>query len=334
MSYVHTLKDYEGIFNASVEDKRAEWLEVLRDAGITKYRIKIIDSGAYREVEIFPIWKASQKKRGEKALSTREAQENLNNRNRQKHLVRMINTNFGRGDIHISLTYSQKYLPGDKKQALKDLQNYLRRVKRYIKKHNLPELKYIAITEGGEGSGVRLHHHVIMNFNTMNVKGDAFVAEDLWKLAEYPGAEFLKPSEFGLEQLGKYLTKEARKKNEKTYSTSKNLEKYKVEVLDGKMNKSNANKLFREELVASEYFEKTFKNHNFVDWDKKLSDYVSGCYMYVQMKAKRVIESNGKTLTVESYLKRKVRGQSDKVICTRLKITLSELIRWKKEVGV
>ena len=42
------------------------------------------------------------------------------------------------------------------------MQNFLRRVKRYRAKHNLPELKYVAVTEVGKENG-RLHHHIDMS---------------------------------------------------------------------------------------------------------------------------------------------------------------------------
>ena len=58
------------------------------------YRVKTIKSGPMLEVEAYPFWKipqGSRKKRGEESS---QAQKNLNDKNTQKHVVRLVNTNF------------------------------------------------------------------------------------------------------------------------------------------------------------------------------------------------------------------------------------------------
>jgi len=125
------------------------------------YREKKIYSGDYLEVEIFPVLKPPGS-RGKKAKPTSDAQTLLNSNNAAKRLTRLLNTNFTADDIKCELTYASEHLPDSDAQAARDLQNYLRRIKRFLKKQGLPELKYITVTEKGTRSG-RYHHHIVMS---------------------------------------------------------------------------------------------------------------------------------------------------------------------------
>lgn len=270
-----------------VADKvRQEWMATLRNAGIVRYRIKVIDCGPFREVECYPLFEKSMKKREKAALETKAAQLNLNNRNRQKHFIRVLNTNFGVGDYHFSFEYDNEHLPADSKSAMKFLQRYFRRIKTVIKKRGYPELKYAVVTEyedNEEEKKVRIHHHVIMNFP------DRDLAERMWDGGSRTHSRMLQPDDFGLEGLARYVTKmKGKRKNEKTYSTSRNLKKYKVRTSDTKMTKRRATRLFRGELEPSTYFEKEFKTHIFTDMATHTSDYVDGCYLYVRMRSKTI----------------------------------------------
>lgn len=100
----------------------------------------------------------------------------------QKALARLINANFGKGDIFLGLDYSEeglKKLSGDqvpeeerelseedriRNRADHQMKLCIRRVKRDMKAAGL-DLKYIAITSdmnGKTGELVRVHHHLIV----------------------------------------------------------------------------------------------------------------------------------------------------------------------------
>ena len=93
-----------------------------------------------------------------------------NEKNARKKLVRKINANFGERDIAFTATYPVDGQPADEKQAYRDIRNFLRRIRAMRARQNLPELKYVYITEatGSERYGRRYHHHVIMSGDGMD----------------------------------------------------------------------------------------------------------------------------------------------------------------------
>lgn len=130
------------------------------------YRTKTIQSGKYLEVEMYPVFTGIKSGRTKKQKPSSKKQKNLNDKNAKKNIIRLIHSNFGEGDLMITLSYDNKNRPADEEQAKKDIDNYIRRLKRYRKKNNLPELKYIAAIEykdAQEGKNVKIHHHMIMS---------------------------------------------------------------------------------------------------------------------------------------------------------------------------
>lgn len=98
----------------------------------------------------------NNKKRVRQGRPTSEAQKKYNDRMAEATLRRLLNANFGAGDLHVTLTYSIE--PKNAKEAVKNLSNFLRRTKRYLKKQN-KELRYVTVTECKKK---RIHHHTVL----------------------------------------------------------------------------------------------------------------------------------------------------------------------------
>lgn len=121
--------------------------------------------------------------RREKAELRKQEQ---NEHSAEKQLARLINENFGPGDLLMGLDYSEqgmerilewareKGLPVDgseeermdavRQAAEHEMRLALRRVKRELAKEGI-DLKYIAITsdmDGDTGEAVRVHHHLVV----------------------------------------------------------------------------------------------------------------------------------------------------------------------------
>ena len=127
--------------------------------------------------------------RGRKLGRSSERKQRQNENDATRRLNREIHANFSAGDLFLGLDYGPKKYsellrraearqeadraagqePGIledylRKEANRELDNYIRRVKR-----RLPpgaELKYIAVTsdmDGETGEAVRIHHHIIAN---------------------------------------------------------------------------------------------------------------------------------------------------------------------------
>lgn len=67
------------------------------------YREKIHKCGEFLEVDIFPVFEY-QRGRSKKRKPTTETQQRLNQRNAERKLTRLLNTNFTKRDIRFDLT--------------------------------------------------------------------------------------------------------------------------------------------------------------------------------------------------------------------------------------
>jgi len=85
------------------------------------YREKKIDCGSYREADIIPrtdsAEKAAKGRRGKSKKVSEPKQKDLNEKNSKRYLVQLGNGNFGAGDLHVTFTYSEKYLPRTEAEA-------------------------------------------------------------------------------------------------------------------------------------------------------------------------------------------------------------------------
>ena len=280
----YNVENYEDIFvidESSFIDSVEERIERLRDKQVSKYRTKTIRSGPMLEVEIYPFNGVPPGRRAKKKKEIRQAQSNLNDKNSKKHLVRLVNTNFTQKDIWITLTYQDRKLPVDLDQAKKDMTNYIRRLKRYVKKNKLPELKYVYVTEYRDADSKRkkrVHHHMIVNIP------DRDAAEELWNGGGRTQTRRLQPDDFGFEGLARYISKDKGETTIKRYTPSRNLQQPKITVADSKITRRRAEKIATDENIANEIFEKLYKGYQFKDMEVKYSPYVAGAYIYVRMK--------------------------------------------------
>lgn len=247
-----------------------------------KYIVKTIISGEMVECEIYPVYlKRSEVPRREKKKESRESQKNLNDKNAIKQFTRIVNTNFTKDDLMITLTYEDKYLP-NYKRAKKDITNYINRLKRYRKKNNLPDLKYVYVIEWVDeeeqhkSKKIRVHHHIIIN------QMDRNAAEDIWRMGRVE-AKRLQPDEYGLEGMARYLLKQP--KGDKRWTGSRNLDTPIVYRSVSKLTKRKAEKMAMDPNNLPELFESLYKDkYKYTDHDKYYSDFVGGFYLYCRMR--------------------------------------------------
>jgi len=205
----------------------------------TFVREKKIYCGAdYLEVDIFNHTRAEDEKarsgqRSKKEVESTQKQVDWNDQNSRRRFLRILHTNFGAEDLHISLTYNERYLPPSLEDGEREAKNFLRRVGYLRKKKGLPPLKYMSIpacTYKKDGvTPARIHHHIIMNGGL-----DRDEIEDLWRKRRerkhpkgdkigYANADRLQPEDNGLAALAEYLAKQTGGK--KRWSSSQGLEK-------------------------------------------------------------------------------------------------------------
>ena len=94
-------------------------------------RTKKYITGDYLEIEVFNV--SSRKKvitRAHRQKESSPSQKKLNDKNRIRYFIRLVNSNFGKGDFTAELTYDDNNLPDSRDAILRDIKNYIKRMKR------------------------------------------------------------------------------------------------------------------------------------------------------------------------------------------------------------
>ena len=155
---------YDDTFEDPLDMANESLIEKLLESGSIKsvYATKTIKAGEQFEIEIYPEFTKKESKLY-KLKKINKAQRNLNDRYARKRVERLINTNFSKNDLWITLTYSNDHLPASLDEALKNIKNYIRRINYKRKKLGLEKAKYIYVTEHSKEKKIRCHHHLIMD---------------------------------------------------------------------------------------------------------------------------------------------------------------------------
>lgn len=156
--------DYEAAYASSIELMH-EWfvenmLNMHKHRKKVVYALKEITAGEQFEIEVYPQFKSMDDvpQEGRRIVKDNsKAQRNLNDKNARKYVERLINENFDNRDIWITLTYDNEHLPpdGDIDAAIKNVQNYIRRINYQRKKRGLPNAKYIYVTAYNPDAEIR-----------------------------------------------------------------------------------------------------------------------------------------------------------------------------------
>lgn len=157
--------------------------------------------GNYAEVLICPVIKQPRGRKN-KYNPTSEVQEKLNQKNAERKIHRLVNANFTIEDYKGELTYNDAHHPDSIERALKDFQNFVKRVNRYRHKRGLDNMKYIMTIEIGSRKG-RIHIHFIMS-------GGLTLSElaRLWGMGYLRDFAPLQFDEHGVAGIAKYCAKQ------------------------------------------------------------------------------------------------------------------------------
>jgi len=260
--------------------------------GKSGYRTRTIKAGPRLEAEIYPIFgrEEEQKARRAKENLTPEKIQRYNDEKARRNLVRIIDANFGRGDYHVTLTYAGRAPGWDR--AVKDVRNFIEKVRRLRKKKGLPEMKYIyAMEDAEEGREKRIHCHMIMQGDIPREQ-----IEKLWtkngKSMGYCNCDELQPGKEGLEAIARYLYNQRpglpREKGKRKYKSSKNLKKPKTRISDTKMTRGKVKRLSevfgRDDSEARRIMEKLYPGYEYVRASAKRSDVTEGIFVRVLMR--------------------------------------------------
>ena len=123
-----------------------------------RYREKAFVCGDMLFVSVIPTWRQTGRRRG-RFRPTSEDQKRLNEKYSMLRLQMLVHENFDRNDFRLDLTYSDRYLPADEEQFVRDYKNFIARVRRLYQRAGV-EFKYIVVPAySGDG---RPHVHLIV----------------------------------------------------------------------------------------------------------------------------------------------------------------------------
>ncbi|WP_024348215.1 rolling circle replication-associated protein [Lacrimispora indolis] len=289
-------------------------------------REKKTDCRNYREVDILPRTekadRATKGKRGKRQKVSEPKQRDLNDKNAKRYLVQLGNGNFGIGDIHLTATYDNDYLPATIEEAERIINNYLRRVAYRRSVLGLDQLKYILVTEyknGEDGEIItRVHHHVIMNggmdrddlelmwtFDRINWRksGDLIYRNSIRQLG-WVNADRIQVNENGIEAICKYVTKNPNGK--KRWSSSRNLERpIQHPNADHKYTKKQIERLAKTPDCGRDFFEKQFPDFNIVSIEPEFYK-ETGWHIYMKMWRKQNRSGPGERRRIKSARTRRI----------------------------
>lgn len=302
--------DCLALFDASIEGRLSEgWA-----SGCILQRTKTVVAGPMVYVECYPIWDTKTALAARRELRKEahaKAQRKLNQKNREKRLIRLINGNFGAGDLMITLEYPWGKNPQDDEQAKRDIVNYLKRVARLRKKRGLPAMRYIYVIEvtSSKKYGVRFHHHVIMSGDGLSRDE----AEEKWTKTHggYCNTRRAQPSEKHLTGWACYMmsdkkerTQEKEGKNpqqkamRRSWNASKNLidPMERATVADKKVSVRKAGRIAEAtQENAKEIFKKLYPDCELLEMSVKTSRWTTGVYIAVELR-RTGRKDNGKDL--------------------------------------
>lgn len=290
--------DYESAYKQSIENLNEWFIEQM--SGYKKktiYALKEIKAGDQFEVEIYPQFKRMEEvpEEGRRIVKDNSsAQKNLNDKNARKYLIRLINTNFGEGDLWITLTYDDEHLPadGDIDKVLKDMKNYIERLRYQRKKRGLQKAKYIYVIEYDEAAEIRWHIHMVMDGAL-----DMDTVEACWKQSSRNEVRRIRKDKDGLAGMANYLVKEKRRiRSERRWNSSHGLKKPDIRVVHSKQKekgKGNYKKIsayidemVKNQNVIKEQMEKWYPDLEFAEAEVRYNNFNYMFYIHARLRRK------------------------------------------------
>lgn len=249
--------------------------------GVMGYRTETLKAGPRLEATVYPLFGRNETARIRKVKQhqTRIQVENNNRERSIRHLVQLVDANFGPDDIKLDLTYGRSEPTWEK--CKNDVKKFIGKLRRLRKKRGLPELKYVYVIEDSDedGTKVRPHAHMILNAG-IGLKE----LEQIWQKG-LTKAEYLQPSGEGLEGRVRYMVKSQRRKGKRKWGASRNLKQPKVRISNTKVSNAKIRTIARGfEAEAKEIMEKIYPGYDYVRTTIRYSDYTDGVMIRVLMR--------------------------------------------------
>ena len=282
------------------------------DTAVGGIRTRTIRAGDSLEVESYPLIRVNQAAiRERKRRKSTPSQIALNLKNARKRMRRLLEANFGAGDLVLHPTFDygvvdygmenmadvrrgweQQGFPMDDYDARRIIRNFIDRVRRRIKKRggNPKKLKYLYVIETTKEPRdddpaelpARYHYHMIMSGLGILTIEDI---NELWGFG-YTKAQPVDMRFNGLAGFTNSITKQ--RKKTRRWAHSKNLREPEIRVSDRKISRRRASQVARDvQAFGKEIFEKIYPGYELQEAEVQYSDFVAGAFIYARMRRRR-----------------------------------------------
>ena len=277
--------DYEREYDKQYESLEEEDYKRLLREGIIKnaYRTNTIknknvkDGHVFLESFIYPTFaKSSDVPKNEKRKETKAAQIAKNNKKARRKLIRLININFGKGDLWCTFNWSDKNYPENEERAKKDVKNFILKINRKRKKEGKSNIKYIYVLAYDEYT--RPHIHMILEGDM-----DRDELESMWTKGTKCQTRRIVPDENGMViGLCEYIAKNPH--GTKRWCCSRNLVRPSEPTRSyTKFRKRTVEKMVNNESYLREQMEKKYPGYRLIDVELKWNGIVAAFYIYARM---------------------------------------------------
>lgn len=266
--------------------------------GVEVQRTKAVKAGKLLYIRSFPVWDTSARRVAEAQLrqakekkGTTAAQKKLNARHAAERLEQLINANFGEGDLLPSLTYRRQGQPQDVKEANRNVQNFILRLRRLCRKRGIPDPEYVYVTETKQKrGGLEYHHHMALKVQLTRDE-----VEKIWRSKHGHGnIKIAWDKENNLTQWAQYMAKEVCgnvRSEEYTsrhrWAASKGLKAPPERSSDKRISRRRveamAKAVRRDPDMAKIHMEAIYPGYEVLELNVKTSEWVTGAYVYAVM---------------------------------------------------
>lgn len=266
--------DYESEYQKQITNlEEHEFQRYLKERRVGYlYMTKTVTSGKMVEVEIYPVFRNKKDVPREKKKKTRKAQCDLNDKNARKKLIRLMNANFDANGYWVTLNFAEN--PKDLDEVDKVMKNYIKRLNYRRKKLELPNMKYIYVSEIGKNG--RAHVHMV----TDNLL-DRDSIEDAWRHGKRNHVRRLDPDDFGLTGIATYLSKDP--KGKKRWKASRNLAQPKVTQSLTKFRRRQVLKMVKNQNEIETELRKEYPKLKYLDSEVRQNEINGLFYVYNRM---------------------------------------------------
>ena len=278
--------DYEEEYQKQIENlKEWEYERLLKEGKVeslyrtTTTKSPNIKSGKILlEAQIYPSFlNREDMPKTKKKRESKPSQRNLNDKNSRRYLVRLVNINFGEGDLWCTFGWDEEHFPENEERARKDIGNFIKKINRRRKKAGKENIKYIYILAYCDYE--RPHFHIIMTGEGI----DRDELEQMWTKCKRKNTRRIRPDDdFLMTGIATYIS--ANPHGSKRWCPSKKLKKPKEPTRSySKFRKCQILKMAKDFEVLKENMEKAYKGYRFLDAEVKHNGVTAEFYIYARM---------------------------------------------------